>query len=1095
VAGKRRLVTVMLTDMVGFTTLTEQNEAAALRLVEEEENLVRPLLRQFGGREVKTIGDAFLVEFESALEATQCAIELQRGLSERNRRTTSPKLELRIGIHAGDVVQRDEDIYGDTVNIVSRITPTAETGGICVSGPVYEQVRNKIDFSFQPLESRQLKHIDLPVSLFRIELPWLSKAVGRLSPWTGREVELDVIRQKINATQRGEGGVLVLSGEVGIGKSRLAEEAVKQAQRNGFRVLRGRALPGELGVPYSHWADAVREFLRTAPPQQVYKMCGTYAAEIARLVPEISEVIGPAIPGLALEPEQVRFRFFQGIAQFFENLSMEAPLLLFFDELQWADPASLRLLQQAAPRLSSRRLLLLAAYTDSEVDRTGPFQDVLHALHRDHLLTRVRLARLDRSATEALVMGLLSGERPSNALVTSLYELTSGNPFYVEEVLRSLVEEGTVYRTAAGRWDRKSAGEVELPTSIREIVERRLRRLNGEDQRLLSVAAVLGTEFRPGLLAAVAGVPEDALVEPLERMLGAQVIKERSPTGVDAVYVFTDAQLRSMLYEDLSFLRRRGYHQKAATALESSPQIKADDRASELEYHYLRGNDPGKALEYAVKAAERASHLFSHEDAVRHYRTAIELLEATPDERRKFRLLKLLGEAELYLNRIDPGIHALREAAEGLERVGERTEAAELFCSVGSLVRFFHNDPVTSLRFLDRARAILEGQPEGKELAGLYLDTASFLFNEGRVQEASDLRAKARALVERLGDPGLEITIQLGLASEVPVRDRNDVFKYLREAEQIALRHDLQIYLPTVYFSFGINTLEIRGDAPQALEWFKKAVECARKVGDVGFDEGVRRHMFAYVDIKRGELRSAARLTDELFEFLTENFPHPPPGHLCALSEIALLLGNYDRAEELLQLFDSQPPETVGMYCRMRTRNVRGRLSLSKGNLELAEKAFATTRDLFRRGGGTAGYAALGIEALSGLVESRLRSGEVGSAQTTLDELAVLAQAFDEAIGYGYWSGAQGLMAMRQGDPGAAAAAFHRSGDSWHGIGWKYHLAVSLCQLGTAHLGAGKPAEAVDPLRRALEMLTEMGAKPDTARALELLNQATGGGT
>jgi class 3 adenylate cyclase/tetratricopeptide (TPR) repeat protein len=1089
-ASTRQLVAVMLTDVVGFATLTQQNEALALRLVEEQENLVRPLLRQYGGREVKTIGDGFLVDFDSALAATQCATEIQRSVSERNRRTTSPKLELRIGIHVGDVVRREEDIYGDTVNIVSRITPTAEAGGICVSGPVYEQVRNKIEYSFRQLEARQLKHIDLPVSIYRIELPWLSRAAGRLSRLTGREAELDIVRHKIDSTQRGEGGVLVLSGEVGIGKSRLAEEAIKHAERNGFRVLRGRALPGELGAPYSHWAEAVREFLRTAPPQQVYKVCGTHATEIAQLVPEISEVVGPLPPALAIEPEQVRFRFFRGITQFFENLSKESPLLVFFDELQWADPASLRLLQQAAPRLSGSRLLLMAAYTDSEVDRTGPLQEVLHALHRDHLLTRVRLPHLDRSATEALISSLLDGERPSTAVVTSLYEVTSGNPFYIEEVLRTLVEEGAVFRKTTGGWDRKPAGEVELPTSIREVVERRLHRLNAEDQRLLSVAAILGTEFRPGILATVAGVPEDALVEPIERMLGAQVIKERSLTEADAVYVFTDAQLRSILYEDLSFLRRRGYHQKAAVALEASYRAKVDDHASELEFQYLRGDDPGKALEYAVKAAERSSQLYSHEEAIRHYRTALELLEATPDERRKYQLLKLLGNAEYYLSRMDRAIGAFRDAAEGLERVGERAEAAEIFCTVASLVRNFQHDPVTSLVFLDRARAILEGMPEGRELAELCLSTAYFLFDEGRVQESSDIWDKAQGLVERLGDHELEVNIQVDLAGDVPVRNREEVFEHLQKAEEIALRHNLQDMLPWVQFHFGLSTLEIRGDATRALEWFAKSFESGRKLGDVGFDLGVRKHMSAYVDIKRGELREASRLTEELFEFLKENFPHPPAQHLCALSEIAFLIGNSDRAEELLRLFDSQAPETIGPYCRMRTRNVLGRLSLSKGDLDGAEKAFATTMDLYRRGGRTASQAALGTEALSGLVETRLRSDQMASAKTALDELGVLAQEFDEAIGHGYWNTAQGLMAMHRGDRDTATAAFRRAADSWRRIGWNYNLAVSLYQLGASCHSFGMRAEGSEALRQALEMFTKMGAETDVQRTLDLMAQS-----
>jgi class 3 adenylate cyclase/tetratricopeptide (TPR) repeat protein len=1089
VASNRQLVAVMLTDVVGFATLTQQNEAAALELVEEQENLVRPLLQRYGGREVKTIGDAFLVEFESALAATRCAVDLQRGVTERNRRTTSPKLELRIGIHVGDVVRRETDIYGDTVNIVSRITPTADPGGISVSSPVYEQVRNKIDFAFRPLGGGALKHIDLPVSIYRVELPWLANGKGRLSPWTGRDAELDVVRRKIDSTQRGEGGILVLAGDVGVGKSRLAEEAIKHAQRNGFRVLRGRALPGEPGLAYSHWSDAARDFLRVALPQLVYKVCGTHGAELARLVPEITEVIGPTPPGPALEPEQARFRFFRGITDFFENISKEGPLLLFFDELQWADPASLRLLQQAAPQLSTNRLLLMAAYTDSEVDRSGPFQEVLHSLHRDHLLTRVRLSPFDRATTETFVANLLGDGRTSSSIITLLHDMTGGNPFYIEEMLQSLIEDGTVFRTPTGGWDRKPAGEFELPQSIREVVQRRIHSLGEEDRRLLSIAAVLGMEFKPALLAEVAGIQESDLVDPLERMLRAQVIKERALSHTQVTYSFTDSQVRALLYEDLSFLRRRGYHQKAAEALEAHPRGPENGVAGEIEFHYLRGNDPGKALEYAVKAAERAAHLYSHEDSIRHYRTALELLDVAGDERRKCELLKLVADQEFYLSHIAPGVRALRESAEGFDKLGDRMRAADLFRQVADWTVSWLHDPATARELYDRARTILEGQPEGRELAALYLDMAGVLYAGGRMQEYADTRAKAQALVERLGDPELEVQIELMLASDATVREKEKVFEHLRRAEDIVIRNDLRDWLPQVCFSFGLKTLEVRGDTNQAQDWFQRSIDAARKVGDVGFDAGVGKHMFAYVAIKRGELQKAARLTDELLEFLKENFPHLPPQHLCGLSDIAVLLGDYDRAAELLGYFDAQPPESVGSYCRMRTRNVRGHLSRSTGKPADAEAAFSTTLELYRRDGRTAGGAALGAEALLGLVEARLDLGNVASAQAALDELAILAREFDEAIGYGFWYAAEGAMAAYRNDPEKAAAAFLKSLNSWRQLGWRYNLAVGLRQLGAMYLGSGNPTAASEPLRQALESFTEMGAKADAARALELANK------
>lgn len=1084
----RQLTVVMLTDLVGFATRTQQDEAAALALVEVQERIVRPLLPRYGGREVKTMGDAFLVEFESALAATQCAIELQRSVAERNRRTTSPHLVLRIGIHVGDVVRRERDIYGDTVNIVSRVTPTAEPGGICVTAAVFDQVRNKVDFSFRPLDAGPLKHIDLPVGIYRIELPWLARGEGRLSPFTGRDRELGILRQKIDVVQQGEGGVLVLSGEVGIGKTRLAEEAVKYADRNGFRVLRGRAQPGELALPYSHWAEAIREFLRTAPPQMVYKVCGKHAAEIARLVPEVIDIVGPvpALPGL--EPEQARFRFFQAIVELFENISKEVPLLLFFDELQWADHASLRLLQQAAPTLSRHRLLLLGAYTEMEIDRGGPFQEVLHTLHREHLLTQVHLSRFDLNSTREFIAALLGGESVSRTVVDSLFETTGGNPFYLEEVLRTLLEEGAVVRGPTGTWERTPTGEVELPTSIRDVVHRRLQGLSEEDRRLLSIAAVLGADFRPGVLASVAGVAEADLVEPIERMLHAQLLRERVLPPADVSYSFTDAQLRTLLYDELSYLRRRGYHQRTAAALLASRRAPDDSDAAEIAFHFLRGNDPSKALEYTVKAAERAAQLYSHEDAARHYRGAVELAEAAGDERRKCGYLKLFADQELYLYHLEPGVRSLREAAEGLEKLGEPRAAADLFRQVASWTLGWLHDPGSARESLDRARALLEGQPEGKELAAFYLEAADLFGGAGRSTEASEFWTRAQNLVARLGDAELEVRVELGRASDQPLREKEKVFEHLHRAEQIALQHRLLDWLPVVYFQLGLNTIEIRGDATRAQTWFERCVESARKVGDVNFETGVGKHMFAYSAIKRGELAKASRLTDELLEFLKETFPHLPPQHLCGLSEIAYLTGDYPRSEELLGFFDAQPPEAVASYCRMRTRNVRGRLSLAQGNAGKAKEAFSTTVELFRGKGRLAHHAALGAEALSGLVEAHVLSGDPASAKQALNELAALAEEFDEPVGYGFWYFAQGALAAHEQDLVTAAGAYRHSADAWRRLGWMYLLALTDFQLARMYRAAGRLAEASEPLRSAIQGFTEMGAQADLARARELEN-------
>src|SRR6266568_145380 len=174
---QRRLAAIMFTDMVGYTALSQRNEALALELLEEHRRILRSVFPRFNGTEIKTIGDAFLVEFQNALEAAQCALEIQRTLAKRNHDVSSDhRIELRIGIHVGDVVHREGDVYGDGVNIASRIQPVAGPGGICVSMDVERQIRNALEARFEKLAPTELKNISVPMDLFRIVLPWEKQA-------------------------------------------------------------------------------------------------------------------------------------------------------------------------------------------------------------------------------------------------------------------------------------------------------------------------------------------------------------------------------------------------------------------------------------------------------------------------------------------------------------------------------------------------------------------------------------------------------------------------------------------------------------------------------------------------------------------------------------------------------------------------------------------------------------------------------------------------------------------------------------------------------------------------------------------------------
>jgi hypothetical protein len=439
-----------------------------------------------------------------------------------------------------------------------------------------------------------------------------------------REQEMKTLRARLDAALRGEGGLVFITGEAGIGKTRLAYELRSYAKLRGAQCLIGKGGEREGAVPYQPWSAIIKEYVRWAPSLLVFKAVGAFAPELAKLVPELPEKLGAIPPSASTPGVQEHVRLYEAVAQFFVNISRESPLALFLDDLQRFDDASMGLLHHMVRAIAAEHLLVVGAYRDLELEDQRSLYRSVSEINRERLSYALPLKRLAFDHVIQMVRQTF-GEKVPGELPDLVYAKTEGNPFFVEEVLRSLVEEGAVYPVEKG-WGVGDLSQVHVPRGIKEILGKKLERLDEESSHVLSLAAVVGREFSFPMLREVTGLDEDRLIDIIDKCLQARLVVARHILG-EEVYAFADTQLRDVLYEDISPVRRTRHHIKVGEVMEYVYATKIDDYLEALAYHFLEGNDLSKAIDYSQKAGDKAARLFAWDQARRYYETALKLME------------------------------------------------------------------------------------------------------------------------------------------------------------------------------------------------------------------------------------------------------------------------------------------------------------------------------------------------------------------------------------------------------------------------------------------------------------------------------------
>ena len=759
-------VATMFTDLVDSTAIATRlgpDRAEVLRRAHF--GLLRSAIDACDGTEVKSTGDGLMVVFPSASAAVTAAVAMQQAVERANRDAPEP-VAVRIGISIGEVEIDDDDYYGPSVVEAARLCAVTAGGQIFATEIVHSMAGTRGEHSFSSLGGLDLKGLDGPVLTCEVRwepaaspgLPLPRRLVVDDAPgFSGRGDERMLIGEAFKRAAAGERQLVLISGEPGIGKTRLAAEAACAAHAAGAVVLYGRS-DEDLGIPYQPFAEALRHYVDVGPEHVLRAHVEQRGGDLMRLAPELARRVPDVPPPKPTDPEGERYLLFGAVVALLDHASRDTPVVLVLDDLHWADKPSLLLLRHLIVSSDSLPLLIVAAFRESELGRDHPLVPVLAAFHRESGVQRVTLHGLDDLELQALLASRAGHDLSEDgvAMANLLRRETAGNPFFVTEIVRHLAETGAIQRDDDGRWVVEAdLDTLSLPQSVREVVGARVARLGDLALRVLTLAAVIGRDFELGLLARVTDLGEDELLDILDAARENALLYD--VPGSSDRFTFSHGLIEHTLYEDLSRPRRQRAHLRVAEALEELDAA-GGSRIGELAYHWAQATAPtdaAKAIAYAQQAGDDSLARVAPDEAIRWYRQALELLDQqlSRDATRRCDLLIGLGTAQGQAG--DPE-HAetLREAVRAArrldspERLVSSILASEVFAQVGGgsfLSPDERRDAIESTEVALVAVTDADSTDRARLLA--YLATVSEAFGE-RLARAEEAVAMAR----RTGD-------------------------------------------------------------------------------------------------------------------------------------------------------------------------------------------------------------------------------------------------------------------------------------------------------------------------------------------------------
>jgi predicted ATPase/KaiC/GvpD/RAD55 family RecA-like ATPase len=894
---------------------------------------------------------------------------------------------------------------------------------------------------------------------------------------------MNVLKEAVYRAVHGEGGLVFVHGEAGIGKTRLVRELGAYARSRGVQVLYGRcpALFRMDGVPpYILWKEVIKDYLETCTPEQLYRVVGYYPAEVAKLVPEISQKLRSIPQSFPISPEQEQNRLFEAVSQFVTNISRETPLLVVLDDLQWTDPSSLLLLHYLARGVQKTPLLLLGAYRGTDIDAKHPLTPVLTELNRERLPESIQLKRMSLSDVSEMIKNILEQEDVPAEFCRLVFEKTKGNPFFAEEVVKSLKEEGIIYREG-NKWAFKDVSSIEFPETVKNVVKTRFSRLDEDCQNVLTMASFIGNDFTLEAMCVVTGIEEDKLLKLMDKMFKTGLIREQIVRG-EGICSFADILVRDVVYEEVSPLNRKKTHGVVGCALEKVYVKTVDEHSGELASHFLESGDKQKALDYFLKAGDKAGKIYANSEAASYFQSALKLLEEKEGEtREKARVLERLGDIKSLVGEYDLCMKRWNEALLLWKQLDEKEKAAGLHRKMAvTLWRNIGNTEQARENF-DEALRILEAEPENVELAALYAARARMSYFTEDVTKARSWAEKALELAKKLNASEALASSHLTLGA---VFDATGEIEKAVECKEKALKIALDnghVAVACRAYNNLANDLPA-GESVRKLDYYEKGLELAKKAGSI---DGISwfGSMLAAMHFGMGNSDKALTLAEQS-ESLDRKIGNL--FNLC-LSTLNLgifyhYLGEWNKGEQYLKESLRASKRANNAQSISNSYRWLGWFYYDKGEYAKAKEFFDEMVEILEK----QGAKAFQISFYDWIAMNDIELGEIDKAKTLLDDMHKFAHEKQNKQLIADEDFARAMLLGAEKKWNESIELFEKSLQEYEALGarqWNvYYLAKILYEYARVYLERNLPGDkekAGKLLNQALEMFHKMGAKPD----------------